>query len=67
MRADLRVDTATLAETSNDALVWRVIEPAFGAVNIYDGPEVLARDLTPLTPGQRALRSGPGFLNSADN
>lgn len=32
-----------------------MIEPAYDAVSIYDGPEVLARDLAPLTPGQRAL------------
>jgi hypothetical protein len=38
-----------------DELVWRVVEPAYNAVSIYDGPDILARDLAGLTAGQRAL------------
>ena len=52
---DFRVTRDVLAEASVDELVWRVIQPAYDAVSIYDGPEVLDRHLAPLTPGQRAL------------
>ena len=52
---DFRVSRDVLAETSVDELVWRVIQPAYDAVSIYDGPDVLNKHLAPLTPGQRAL------------
>ena len=52
---DLRVHPDILDETSAEALVWRVIEPAYDAVSIYNGAEVLDSQLATLTPGQRAL------------
>lgn len=55
MNSDLRVPTANLAGADDAELAWRVIEPAYEAVSIYDGPEVLANQLRPLTGGQRAL------------
>ena len=55
MNADLRVPADCLEIEDDADLAWRVIEPAYEAVNIYDGPEVLAADLARLTPGQRAL------------
>jgi hypothetical protein len=55
MSSDLRVAPSQLETSDAAELVWRVIEPAWNAVNIYDGPEALATDLAPLSPGQRAL------------
>lgn len=55
MIPDLRVPSDHLAGVADDELAWRVIEPAFGAVDIHDGPEVLANQLRALTQGQRAL------------
>jgi len=52
---DLRVPSSTLLAASDDELSWAVIEPAYAAVNIYDGPAVLAETMRPLTRGQRAL------------
>ena len=52
---DLRVDRATLGERDPAALAWAVIAPAYDAVSFYDGPDVLAESMRPLTPGQRAL------------
>jgi hypothetical protein len=49
------VPTTVLDESDDVGLAWAVIEPAYHAVDIYDGPEALARTLAPLTPGQRAL------------
>ena len=55
MSGDLRVPVSQL-ETDDDAeMAWRVIEPAFNAVDIYGGTESLAADLALLSPGQRAL------------
>ncbi|HEX6369248.1 MAG TPA: DUF4375 domain-containing protein [Longimicrobium sp.] len=55
MKSDLRVPAAGLAGADDAELAWRVIEPAYDAVSIYDGPEALASQLRPLTGGQRAL------------
>jgi hypothetical protein len=55
MNTDLRVPAEQLAVDDDAELAWRAIEPAFDAVDIYAGPEVLAADLARLTPGQRAL------------
>lgn len=55
MNRDLRVPAAHLADADDAELAWRVIEPAFEEVSIYDGPEVLATHLRSLTGGQRAL------------
>ncbi|MDF1503618.1 DUF4375 domain-containing protein [Roseisolibacter sp. H3M3-2] len=56
MDADLRVPAGVLAEDGDDATsAWRVIAPAWDAVRIHDGPDVLAAGLARLTPGQRAL------------
>ena len=52
---DFRVHRDVLNETSADDLVWRVIEPAYDAVSIHDGAEVLDSQLASLTAGQRAL------------
>ena len=52
---DFRVARDVLGEASVDELVWRVIQPAYDTVNIYDGPDVLEEQLAALTPGQRAL------------
>lgn len=53
---DLRVPASILSESGGDAdLVWQVIAPVYEAVNMYDGPEVLAAALAQLTAGQRAL------------
>ena len=68
---------ATVLDDSDDVgLAWAVIEPAYHAVNIYDGPEALAATLAPLTRGQRALLAvhwciaevtNGGFLQFFDN
>jgi hypothetical protein len=55
MATDLRVSPDVLREADDGQLAWRVIAPAYDAVNIYDGPAALDADLAPLTPGQRAL------------
>ena len=55
MNSDLRVPASSLAGADDAELAWRVIEPAYEAVSIYDGPEALAGQLRPLTGGQRAL------------
>lgn len=55
MSSDLRVPSAHLAGADGADLAWRVIEPVYNAVSIYDGPEVLAAHLQSLTAGQRAL------------
>ena len=55
MTTDLRVSVDTLDEADDADLTWRVIAPAYEAVSLSEGPEALARDLTSLTPGQRAL------------
>jgi hypothetical protein len=55
MMADLRVPADCLESVGDADLAWRVIERAYAAVDLYDGPEVLAADLARLTPGQRAL------------
>jgi hypothetical protein len=55
MSSDMRVPPSHLEIKDDAELAWRVIEPAWGAVNIYDGPEPLAADLATLSPGQRAL------------
>lgn len=55
MVADLRVPSDVLAEEDDAQLSWKVIERAYHAVDIYDGPDVLDADLARLTPGQRAL------------
>jgi hypothetical protein len=52
---DLRVDRAVLAESDAATLAWAVIEPAYNAVSFYDGLDVFAASMSPLTPGQRAL------------
>ncbi|HVF38626.1 MAG TPA: DMP19 family protein [Gemmatimonadaceae bacterium] len=52
---DLRIDREAVGNTRPDDLVWRVIEPAYEAVSIHDGPEVLDSQLASLTRGQRAL------------
>jgi hypothetical protein len=53
--ADLLVPPAVLDESDDAGLAWAVIEPAYHVVDIYDGPEALARTIAPLTAGQRAL------------
>jgi hypothetical protein len=53
--SDLRIPAARLTGVNDPELAWRVIEPAYEAVSIYDGPEALAKHLQALTPGQRAL------------
>jgi hypothetical protein len=53
--ADFRVPSTVIGEPGDELLAWAVIEPAYGAVNIYDGPEALAETMRPLTRGQRAL------------
>lgn len=53
--ADLRVPAARLAGADDAELAWRVIEPAYAAVSLHDGPEALATQLGRLTAGQRAL------------
>lgn len=55
MNSDLRVPTAGLAGADDAELAWRVIEPAYEAVSLYDGAETLASQLRQLTGGQRAL------------
>jgi hypothetical protein len=55
MHSDLRIAPDVLSEADDATLAWRVIEPACGAVNIYDGPAALDADLASLTAGQRAL------------
>ena len=55
MSTDLRVTPDVLAEQDSGELAWRVIEPAYAAVRIYDGAAALDADLTALSPGQRAL------------
>lgn len=55
MSANLRVASSQLEIDDDSELTWRVIEPAWNAVDIYDGPESLAADLSPLSSGQRAL------------
>ena len=55
MSPDLRVASEHLAGADDADLAWRVIEPAYDAVSIYDGPEALAAPLRELTGGQRAL------------
>jgi hypothetical protein len=57
MSSELRVPASCLDEEDEAELTWRVIAPAYDAVSIYDGAEVVARDLERLTPGQRALLS----------
>jgi hypothetical protein len=52
---DLRVAGADLQDSDDSDLTWRVIEPAWRAVNIYDGPDILAADLARLSSGQRAV------------
>jgi hypothetical protein len=52
---DLRVDRDTLRENDPAALAWAVIAPAYAAASFYDGRDVLAESMRPLTPGQRAL------------
>lgn len=52
---DFRVARDVLDETNPDALVWRVIQPAFEAVSIYGGPASIDEQLASLTPGQRAI------------
>jgi hypothetical protein len=54
---DLRVQRSVLADAAEDEIIWRVIQPAYDAVSIYDGPAVLDSQLASLTPGQRALLS----------
>jgi hypothetical protein len=55
MHPDLRIPVDRLVGVDDAELAWRAIEPAFGTVSIYDGPEVLEEQLRPLTDGQRAL------------
>lgn len=55
MSSDLRVAPSCLQLADPAELTWRVIEPAWHAVNIYDGPDVLDADLQSLSHGQRAL------------
>jgi hypothetical protein len=52
---DLRVPSSTLLSVPGDKLFWAVIEPAYAAVNIYEGRAALAETMRPLTRGQRAL------------
>jgi hypothetical protein len=54
---DYRVSAKTLAGKDGDDLVWAAITPAYGAVNIYDGPDALDETTRPLTRGQLALLS----------
>ena len=55
MSLDLRVPSSVLIEHQDYQLVWEVIAPAYQHVDIYNGPEELAKTIAPLTPGQRAL------------
>jgi hypothetical protein len=52
---DFRVQKDVLHGSGADDLVWRVIQPAYDSVNIYEGRDVLDLQLALLTPGQRAL------------
>jgi hypothetical protein len=55
MQPDLRITADRLLGVDDSELAWRVIEPAYDAVSIYDGPEALGEHLRVLTGGQRAL------------
>ena len=55
MQSDLRITADRLLGVDDAELAWRVIEPAYNAVNIYEGPKVLGEQLRTLTGGQRAL------------
>lgn len=55
MNTDLRVAPEVLLEADDGELAWRVIEPAYNAVSIYDGQAALDADLALLSAGQRAL------------
>jgi hypothetical protein len=55
MQPDLRITADRIVGVDDAELAWRVIELAYDAVSIHDGPEVLEEHLRPLTDGQRAL------------
>lgn len=55
MTSDLRVTREHLDVADDGELVGRALAPAYHAVSIYDGAEVLAAHLGRLTGGQRAL------------
>jgi hypothetical protein len=55
MNSDFRAPRASLETVDDAELAWRVIELAWDATRIHDGPEALAADLARLSPGQRAL------------
>ena len=76
MAPDLRVESATLSEPDDAELAWKVIAPAYDAVDIYSGPTAFLESLQPLTRGQRALLAinwcvaevhNGGFLQFFDN
>lgn len=55
MNSDLRIPAAQLEGADDAELAWRVIEPAYDAVSVHDGPDALGAQLRRLTAGQRAL------------
>jgi uncharacterized protein DUF4375 len=55
MSADLLVSESVLAERDDAELAWRVIAPAYDAVDIYNGAKAFAASIASLSAGQRAL------------